>query len=393
MRKLTLIVALSGLVGLGFYAYAAQQGPSPSTEKNGEKAADKGAEKGAEKGADKPAVAPARPVAVETAVVSVRDVQDEATAVGTLKASESVVLRPETSGRVAQIGFRDGAVVAKGALLIAFDDAVQAAEVQQARANVAVARNNFKRSQELLARQFVSPQALEAAAATLQVQEAALQVAQAKAARMRLLAPFAGVVGLREVSVGDYVKEGESLINIEAIDRLHVDFKLPETRLPQLRVGQKVVLSSDALPGELLSAVIEASDPQVDAAARAVAVRARLDNRAGKLRPGMFVRVRVLFGERQGVLMVPEAAIIPGQQPTVLKVVDGKATPAKLRLGVRRDGEVEVSAGLQAGDVVVTAGQLKLRPGTPVKPVGEGAPAATPTTTPAANPAAPKAAG
>ncbi len=390
MRKLTLIVALSGLVGLGFYAYAAQQGPSPSTEKNGEKAAEKASDrpgdKPAEKGADKPAVAPARPVAVETAVVSVRDVQDEATAVGTLKASESVVLRPETSGRVAQIGFRDGAVVAKGALLIAFDDAVQAAEVQQARANVAVARNNFKRSQELLARQFVSPQALEAAAATLQVQEAALQVAQAKAARMRLLAPFAGVVGLREVSVGDYVKEGESLINIEAIDRLHVDFKLPETRLPQLRVGQKVMLSSDALPGELLSAVIEASDPQVDAAARAVAVRARLDNRAGKLRPGMFVRVRVLFGERQGVLMVPEAAIIPGQQPTVLKVVDGKATPAKLRLGVRRDGEVEVSAGLQAGDVVVTAGQLKLRPGTPVKPVGEGAPA-TPT------PAAPKAAG
>ncbi len=387
MRKLTLIVALSGLVGLGFYAYAAQQGVSPSTEKNGEKVADRSVDKGA----DKPAAPPPRPVAVETSVVGARAVRDEASAVGTLKAGESVVLRPETSGRVAQIGFRDGAVVAKGAVLIAFDDAVQAAEVQQARANVAVARNNFKRSQELLARQFVSPQALEAAAATLQVQEAALQVAQAKAARMRLLAPFAGVVGLREVSVGDYVKEGENLINIEAIARLHVDFKLPETRLPQLRVGQQVELTSDALPGELLSAVIEASDPQVDAAARAVAVRARFDNRAGKLRPGMFVRVRVLFGERQDVLMVPEAAIIPGQQPAVLKVVDGKAQPAKLRLGVRRDGLVEVSDGLQAGDVVVTAGQLKLRPGTPVKPVGEAGAAAAPA--PAPTPAATKAAG
>ncbi|MDD2883703.1 MAG: efflux RND transporter periplasmic adaptor subunit [Dechloromonas sp.] len=363
MRHLTLTVALSGLLGLGFYAYAAQQGPSPSTDKT------------AEKVADKPAAPPARPVAVETAVVRPVDLQDEASAVGTLKANESVVLRPETSGRVAQIGFRDGAVVAKGALLIAFDDAVQAAEVQQARANVAVARNNFKRSQELLSRQFVSPQALEAAAAALQVQEAALQVAQAKAARMRLLAPFRGVVGLRDVSVGDYVKEGETLINIEDIATLRVDFKLPETRLPQLRPGQKVELSSDALPGRTLSARVEASDPQVDVAARALAVRARLDNPAGLLRPGMFVRVRVLFGERSGVLMVPEAAIIPGQQPSVLKVVDGKAQPAKLRLGLRRDALVEVVEGLAAGDVVVTAGQLKLRPGMPVKAVGEGVPA------------------
>jgi membrane fusion protein (multidrug efflux system) len=203
------------------------------------------------------------------------------------------------------------------------------------------------------------------------VQEATVQLAEAKLAKMLVKAPFKGMVGLRNVSVGDYVKEGQDLINIEDIGTLRMDFKLPETYLGRVSKGQVVEVTSDALPGQRFKAVLDAVDPLVDQNGRAISSRARLDNAAGKLRPGLFVRVRLLFGERQNVLMVPEQAIVPGGQPAVFKVTDGKAVMVKVRLGVRRAAQVEVLEGLAEGDVVVTAGQLKLRDGASVKPIGE----------------------
>lgn len=353
-------LAIVGMASVGYYAYTANRAPvtaslAPASTAPG-------------------AVA----MAVEVAKVVATDFSDEASAVGSLKSSESVVLRPETPGRVAAINFRDGAIVSKGTLLIELDAAIQEAELQQARANLALATSNHQRNQELLGRKFISQQALDNSAAALKVQAAAVQLAEARLARMKIRAPFNGMLGLRNVSVGDYVKEGQDLINIEDISTLRVDFKLPESYLGRLQKGQVVEVTSDALPGERFSAVLDAVDPLVDQGGRALSSRARLDNAAGKLRPGLFVRVRLLFGERQQVLMVPEEAIVPGAQPAVFRVVDGKASLVKVKLGVRRAAQVEVIGGLAAGDVVVTAGQLKLREGVPVRAVGNGAPAVPP---------------
>jgi len=359
-----MVLALAGLAGLGYYAYTANRAPAMAPAAAGSKA-------------------PAGPaggfaVSVEVAKVAATDFSDEASAVGNLKSNESVVMRPETPGRIAAVHFRDGAIVGKGAVLVTLDAAVQEAELEQARANLALARSNHQRNQELLEKKFVSAQALDNSAATLKVQEAAVQLAAAKVGRMRIKAPFDGMVGLRNVSVGDYVKEGQDLINIEDIGTLRVDFKLPETYLGRVAKGQAVEVSSDALPGEQFTAVLDAVDPMVDQNGRAISSRARLDNRAGKLRPGMFVRIRLLFGERRNVRMIPEQAVVPGAQPTVFKVVDGKAQTTKVKLGVRRAAQVEIVDGLAAGDVVVTAGQLKLRDGTPVRAIGEGGAAAQP---------------
>ena len=357
-RRLGIIVlALAGLLGLGYYAYTANRAPA---------AAPAAGERGAG------SKAPAGPaggfaVAIEVATIAAADFSDAASAVGNLKSNESVVLRAETPGRIAAINFRDGAVVNKGALLVALDAAVQEAELQQARANLALARSNHKRNQELLEKKFVTAQALDNSAATLKVQEAAVQLAEAKVGRMHIKAPFDGTVGLRNVSVGDYVKEAQDLINIEDIGTLRVDFRLPETYLGRVVKGQVVEVGTDALPGEQFKAVLDAVDPMVDQNGRAISSRARLDNRSGKLRPGMFVRIRLLLGERKNVLMAPEQAIVPGAQPTVFKVVDGKAVATKVKLGVRRAAQVEIVDGLAAGDVVVTAGQLKLRDGAAVK--------------------------
>ena len=361
-------LALAGLAGLGYYAYTANRAPATGPGAPGGGAA------------AKPGGGPAGgfAMAVEVAKIVAADFSDEASAVGNLKSNESVVMRPETPGRIAAVNFKDGAIVGKGAVLVTLDAAVQEAELQQARANLTLAQSNHKRNQELLEKKFVTAQALDNSAATLKVQEAAVQLAEAKVGRMRIKAPFNGMVGLRNVSVGDYVKEGQDLINIEDIGTLRVDFKLPETYLGRVVKGQVVEVSTDALPGEQFKAVLDAVDPMVDQNGRAISSRARLDNVSGKLRPGMFVRVRLLFGERKNVLMAPEQAIVPGAQPTVFKVVDGKALATKVKLGVRRAAQVEITEGLAADDVVVTAGQLKLRDGAPVRAIGEGSPGAQP---------------
>ncbi|PKO30071.1 MAG: efflux transporter periplasmic adaptor subunit [Betaproteobacteria bacterium HGW-Betaproteobacteria-7] len=351
-------LALLGLVAVGYLAYSANRAPVPAT---------------ASPGSAPPAGGFA--LAVEVATIKAVDFADDALAVGSLKSAESVVLRPETAGRVATINFADGAVVTKGTPLISLDASVQEADLQQAKANLALAESTHRRNLELLERKFLSQQALESSGATLKVQEAAVSLAAAKLAKMRIRAPFSGVVGLRNVSVGDYVKEGADLVNIEEIATLRADFKLPESYIGRLSKGLVLEVTSDALPGERFPAVLEAVDPLIDQGGRSLSARARLNNRDGKLRPGMFVRVRLLFGERQAALMVPEQAIIPGAQPAVFKVVEGKATRVPVRLGVRRTAQVEIVEGLVAGDVVVTAGQLKLREGMAVRAVGEGAPA------------------
>lgn len=356
-------LALLGLVAVAYLAYNANRAAVPAPAAGAP-------------GSAKPAGGFA--LAVEVATVKAVDFVDDALAVGSLKSAESVVMRPETAGRVALINFRDGSVVAKGAVLLSLDASIQEAELQQAKANLALAESTYRRNSELLERKFISQQALDSSAATLKIQEAAVSLAEAKLARTRIRAPFAGVVGLRNVSVGDFVKEGQDLVNIEEIATLRADFKLPESYIGRLSKGLALEVTSDALPGERFAAVLEAVDPLVDQGGRSLSARARLDNRAGKLRPGMFVRLRLLFGERQAALMVPEQAIVPGAQSAVFKVVDGKATRVPVRLGVRRAAQVEIVDGLAAGDVVVTAGQLKLRDGMAVRAVGEGAPASAP---------------
>ncbi len=360
-RKFVVMVAMAGLAGLGGYAWYAQRGPGVASA---------------------PTAAPAAPatmaVAVETAEVAVQAMPDEVSAVGTLRSNESVVLRPEVSGRISAIRFEEGQPVARGAVLIELDAAVERAELQQARANLDLARSNYRRTEELFGREFVSRTARDEAASRLAVARAAEQLAQARLERMRILAPFDGIVGIRNVSVGDYVKDGAELVNLEDISSLKVDFRLPEIHLQQLRTGQSLEVGTDTLPGERFAATVRAIDPLVDAQGRAVLVRAALANPDGRLRPGVFARVRLTLAERSEVVVVPEEALMPmpGGDTFVYRVVDGLAQRVAVRIGVRRDARVEIVEGLQAGDVVVTAGQLKLREGVPVRPVeAAGAPA------------------
>ncbi|MFZ4536377.1 efflux RND transporter periplasmic adaptor subunit [Propionivibrio sp.] len=370
-RSWVLLVAILGLLGLAYWAYSAfrgASGPMPPATTSGAPGAKPGAG-GSPGGFALP---------VETARVLAANLALDATAVGSLRSNESVVLRPETAGRISSINFKDGSAVAKGALLVGLDSATQSAEFDQAKANLGLAQVNLQRSRELFEKKFVSQQALDNVEAGLKVQMAALALAQAKLDKTRIKAPFSGVVGIRNVSVGDYVKEGQELINLEDIGTLKIDFRLPESYLGQLKPGQTIEVSTDALPGQQFEAVLDAINPLVDTGGRAISCRAHLSNADGRLRPGMFVRVRLIFEQRSKVLLVPEQAIVPDTKtPFVFRVVEGKAMRVPVVTGLRRNAQVEIVEGLKADDEVVTAGQMKLRDGAPVMAIGgQPAPAA-----------------
>jgi membrane fusion protein (multidrug efflux system) len=382
---------------------------------------------------------------VEVAKVEKISLQDDAQSVGSLRSRQSVMLRPEVAGRVKELNFADGARVRKGQLLVQLDDTLQRAELSQTKAQVSIAQANHKRNQELVAQNFVAQRVLDESAANLQVAQAQMALSEARLSRMAIAAPFDGTVGLRNVNLGDYVKDGADLVNLEDTSSMLVDFRLPERFQRKLKTGQTVVMTLEAFPGRIFKARIEALDPLLDANGRSAGVRAVLPNTAGEpapvggraaakpeagggkpvtgqpkpasmgpakpamggkggatpaagggpLRPGMFARVTAVFGVNDAAMVVPEEAIVPqGGKQFVIRVVAPSAVPAannlppdtqwvslrqEVKLGVRRQGKVEVTEGLTEGQSIVVAGQQRLqRDGTPLRIVELGKPPAPP---------------
>ena len=323
-------------------------------------------------------------VVVEATEVQPADIQDVITAIGTLRSAESVVMKSEISGRIAAVSFSDGSRVAKGDTLITFDASIQEAQVNQAKAERDLAAAKLKRTQDLFDKKFLSAAALDDAKASEQIAQAKLALAQATLGKMSLRAPFSGVIGIRQVSVGDYIKEGADLVNLEDTSSMKVDFRVPEQASGRLRVGQVVGLQSDAFAGQSFPAKVTAVDSAVDPLGRSLLMRAELRDVSQRLKPGMFMRVTLVLETRKNALTIPEESVVTQQgRLLVFKVVDGKAVSTPVVTGLRVTNKdkavVEVVKGLAAGDVVVTAGQIKIRGNNlPVKiaPVPSASPAA-----------------
>ena len=258
-KKMYSVVAVVGIVGASTLAWWLQTPKS-----------DAGAPSGA------------RPVGVEISQVKKQTLRDDAEAVGSLRSFQNVMLRPEVAGRVLSLGFADGARVRAGQVLVQMDDTLQRAEVQQSLAQMSIAKANHKRNQELVAQNFIAQRSLDESAAALQVADAQLGLSCARLERMRLIAPFNGVVGIRNVNVGDYVKDGADLINLENIGSLYVDYRLPERYQTKVAPGQTIEVKLDAFSGRLFKAKVEAVDPLIDANGRSIGVRAVLANTAGE---------------------------------------------------------------------------------------------------------------
>lgn len=316
-----------------------------------------------------PAAAATSPaVTVETARVTERALTETIRAVGTLQSLESTTITSELSGRIAEVHFAEGDALSAGALLFRLDDQIDRAELAQAEASLRLAERNHLRAQELAQRRLVSPAEVDQTEAALAVAKAASDLMKARVAKHRITAPFNGVAGLRQVSPGAYVNPGEPLVQFEALDPMRVEFRVPETVLGDLRIGQTVAVHLDAFPGASFPATVQALAARVSESSRSVAVRARIDQPDPRLRPGLFARVELDLATREGALLVPEAAVFPrGESARVFRVIDGRAAETEIQLGQRMPGMVEVTAGLQADDVVIVSGLQRLSDGSTVQ--------------------------
>jgi membrane fusion protein (multidrug efflux system) len=260
------------------------------------------------------------------------------------------------------------------------------AQLAQAEASLGLAERNHERASELLKRGSGTVQARDQTQSALQADRAAVALARARLDKSTIRAPFAGVVGMSRIDLGAYVTAGQELVSLDDIDRLRLDFTVPERYARFVALGQTVDIVADAVPGKTFTGEIAVIDTRVDPATRALGVRAMVDNRGHGLKPGQFVRAAVRINARPDAIVIPEQAIVPlGDKLLVFRVIDGKAVETPVKIGLREFGRAEIVEGLAPDDTIIVAGQQKVQNGSPVRVLA--ADAAPPSAAPPAAPA------
>lgn len=315
---------------------------------------------------------------VTTATVAATSWTDRLEAVGTARASESIAITSKLTERVERVRFESGQRVEAGQVLVELDVGGDVADLDAARTAYREAQRQYERQRQLAEQQLIPTSQLDAQRATRDAAQARVQQALARVVDRAIIAPFAGVLGLREVSPGQLLQPGTAITTLDALDTMQVDFAVPEVHLARLAEGLAVEARSDAWSGQVFRGRLLSIDSRVDVATRSVAVRAAVDNPEGRLLPGMLLTLTV-FEQERTALVVPEIAVLQtGAQSFVYRVdAERRAELVPVRLGSRERGRVEVIEGLVEGDRIVIDGTVKLRPGLAIREVEPEAPATT----------------
>lgn len=365
MRTLIIAVILAAAAGLGVALLDSGTGPGP--------------------GLSDPAAAKAngavgrRAVSVRVLAAGTETFREAVEAVGSARARQSVEIVPLAAGRVEEILFEAGDHVAAGQVLVRLDDRQQRASLAEARASLTEAESAFERTKSLIEKKVATQSALEQAEATLARSNAALERAQSNLEDRTVRAPFAGVVGLRQIELGSWIDTDRTIATLDDLDTIEVEFAVPEIFLPRVEAGQEVVARSTAFPGRSFIGEITAIDSRVSPASRAFTVRASIPNEDHVLRAGMFLGIDLVLGERHSVA-VPEETLLTSGSETFLYLLEGaEAEKRTVTLGQRHGGMVEVVDGLAPGATVISSGLQTLTNGAPVRVLegGEGTPTAS----------------
>jgi membrane fusion protein, multidrug efflux system len=292
------------------------------------------------------------------------------TAVGTLSAVQGVTVAAELAGKVVDIAFEAGTPVKQGDILLRQDVSSEEAQLPGALAQVELTRANRERYDQLYAKRLVAQVERDGTVASAELAQAQAETIRAAIAKKTVRAPFSGRLGIRQVNLGQMLREGDPIVTLQALDPIYVDFTFPQQQLPLVRPGLAVQVTTDALSGATWTGKITAINPLVDADTRHVRLQATVANTGEKLRPGMFVSVAVGLPARQSLLVVPVTAVLYAPYgDSVFVIEDAADRKGKVlrhqfvRLGAKRGDFVAVESGVKEGEAVATTGVFKLRNG------------------------------
>ena len=317
------------------------------------------------------------PTTVSSAIVKEEDWAPTLSAIGSVSAVQGAVVSTELGGVVAEIDFQNGGVAKKDDLLMRLDSSAEEAQLHTAQADLELARANLERERNLAERKVVSKQEFDAAQSTFGQKQGAVDNMRSFITKKEVRAPFDGMLGIRQVNDGQMINSGQQVVQLTALDKVYVDFALPQQNLPQLGTGYDARVHADALPGREFKGKVTAINSMVDTVTRNVGVQATLENPDHVLRPGMFVKVDVILPEKSKTLVIPGSAVSYAPYGNSVFVIEKGKDPktgkesqslrqAFVRIGEARGDFVSVTEGLKAGDVVVSTGVFKLRNGMPV---------------------------
>lgn len=303
-------------------------------------------------------------VPVKVTEAAVQPFRDTIEALGTARANESVIITAQTQDKVTAVHFNDGQVVETGELLVELDAREELARVQELKFRLAEANRQYQRLQDLRSQNAASAQQVESQDVIVKEIVAQLEVAETQLAQKQIAAPFAGRLGIRQISVGSLVSPGQEITTLDDITPIKLDFSVPELFFASLAVGQQVNARSGAYPDRDFTGIIRSIDSRVDPLTRSIMVRAELSNSEGLLRPGMLLRVKLLRSV-DNVLQLPERAVVPLDTRHFVYVVgdDNIARERQVMIGRRKPGVVEILSGLEPGERVVSDGLVRMRDG------------------------------
>ena len=317
------------------------------------------------------------PDAVTTIVTAREEWPATLNAIGTVAAVQGVTVSADLSGIVDRIAFESGKTVAKGDVLVQLDTRQEQAQLAGAESQLQLTRLNFERMQGLVQQDAVSRAEYDAAAAAHKQAEARLGEIRATVERKTIRAPFSGVLGIRQVNLGQYLTDGAPVVPLQSLDPVYVNFGVPQQEAAQMRPGRSVRITVGELGESEFAGRVSAIDSVVDQTTRNVQVQATLANPGGKLRPGMFVQAQVMLGAGRSIVALPVSAVnYAPYGDSVFVVTDMKNPQGQsyrgvrqqvVKLGAARGDQIAVLSGLNAGEEVVTSGVFKLRNGAPVQ--------------------------
>jgi membrane fusion protein (multidrug efflux system) len=319
------------------------------------------------------------PMPVEVAEVHPRVMRDQFRALGNIESDENIQIVAELNARVLELPFKEGQRIEAGALIARLDDKEIGAEAERSQAQRDQAGLNYERSKKLDAQGAVSAQEVEDSKTALRVAEAVAALAQARFEKTRIRAPFSGFAGVRRVSRGAYLREGDVITDLTRVDEMKVSFAAPERFAKLLKPGIEVELHTPAYPGEAFTGKLTVVDPVVDPNTRTLRLVARIPNPGARLRPGMSADVSVTLAERNQALVVPDEAVFAQGNQSFVYLVNADSTVAltAVELGTRDSMQVEIVRGIEAGARVIRTGHQKLFPGARVLPIPPSGPPAS----------------